>query len=52
MVGDTVRFTQGRGFGHGVGMGQFGAQAMATQGVDYRTILAFYYPQSRVEQWY
>jgi len=52
VVGDAVRFTHGRGFGHGVGMGQYGAQAMAEQGIDYRTILAFYYPESLIEQWY
>lgn len=30
--------------GHGVGMSQRGAKAMATAGKDYREILAFYYP--------
>jgi stage II sporulation protein D len=32
------------GFGHGVGMSQYGAAAMAEEGADYRTILAHYYP--------
>lgn len=34
----------GRGFGHGVGLCQFGAAGMARAGADYRTILARYYP--------
>jgi stage II sporulation protein D len=31
------------GFGHGVGMSQYGAQTMAEQGADYTAILAHYY---------
>ncbi len=34
----------GLGFGHGCGMCQYGAQAMARSGADYRKILARYYP--------
>jgi len=33
----------GEGWGHGVGMSQWGAKAMADAGADYRTILAHYY---------
>jgi stage II sporulation protein D len=33
----------GRGFGHGVGMSQWGAHAMALRGSDYRQILNHYY---------
>lgn len=32
------------GFGHDVGMSQFGANAMAQSGADYREILSHYYP--------
>lgn len=32
-----------RGFGHGVGMSQYGARAMALDGNDYQQILAHYY---------
>lgn len=32
------------GFGHGVGMSQYGAMVMAQNGSDYREILAHYYP--------
>jgi len=33
----------GSGFGHGLGMSQFGAKGMADQGYSYREILHFYY---------
>lgn len=39
----TFSFTT-RGYGHGVGMSQCGAKALAEQGADYRAILAHYYP--------
>lgn len=42
-VGDRLVF-DGRGWGHGVGMSQEGAFAMARAGWDYRAILYFYYP--------
>ena len=32
------------GYGHGVGMSQYGANYMAEQGADYKEILAWYYP--------
>ena len=33
-----------RGYGHGVGMSQYGAELMAGNGADYTQILAHYYP--------
>jgi stage II sporulation protein D len=41
--GDVLRFA-GRGWGHGVGMCQWGAKGMAEQGHTMRQILEFYYP--------
>ena len=41
-------FSFGRGFGHGVGMCQCGAQAMARQGKKAEQILGHYYPNSRI----
>lgn len=35
-----------RGYGHGVGMSQYGAQYMAKQGAEYLEILQTYYPQA------
>ena len=34
---------QGSGYGHNVGMSQYGANAMAKQGYTYQEILQFYY---------
>ena len=49
--GDDVKFT-GRGFGHGVGLSQWGAYAMAERGDDARAILARYFPGvSLVKLW-
>lgn len=39
---DTITITT-RGFGHRVGMSQYGADAMAATGANYREILAHYY---------
>ncbi len=41
--GDWARFS-GRGYGHGVGMCQWGAKGMAEQGYAARKILEFFYP--------
>lgn len=38
----------GGGFGHGIGMSQNGARAMAERGYTMEEILAYYYPGSRV----
>ncbi len=45
---ERVTFTV-RGYGHGVGMSQFGANTMASQGSNYKEILAWYYKGCRVE---
>jgi stage II sporulation protein D len=39
----VVRF-EGRGWGHGVGLSQFGAKGMADRGYAYPQILEHYYP--------
>lgn len=36
------------GYGHGVGMSQYGANVMAREGADYRAILAHYYPGTEI----
>lgn len=41
--GATVHVIRGAGFGHGVGMSQWGAYGLAERGRDYREILAHYY---------
>lgn len=44
-VGPSGAFTlQGHGYGHGIGMSQWGAYGAATQGLNALQILQFYYP--------
>lgn len=45
--GDTVVFVT-RGYGHGVGMSQYGACYMANNGADYKEILGHYYKDTVV----
>jgi stage II sporulation protein D len=40
----------GRGFGHGVGLSQWGAHEMSQRGKSYRDILSFYYDDIRVQR--
>jgi stage II sporulation protein D len=47
--GDGFRFL-GRGWGHGVGMCQWGAIEMGKEGKTYREILAHYYPGTTLER--
>ncbi|MDO4669158.1 MAG: SpoIID/LytB domain-containing protein [Butyricicoccus pullicaecorum] len=42
VTGKSYTFS-GRGWGHHVGMSQYGAKAMAEQGMNYQQILQFYY---------
>jgi stage II sporulation protein D len=46
--GGTVFLLDGRGWGHGVGMSQWGAEGYARHGFDYKQILAHYYPETHV----
>ncbi|MBQ6818147.1 MAG: stage II sporulation protein D [Clostridia bacterium] len=45
----SVTFTV-RGYGHGVGMSQYGAKVMAQQGSTYEEILSWYYPGCVLEK--
>jgi len=49
-MGGKIKF-YGRGWGHGVGMCQWGAKGMAERGASYRQILCYYYPKTRIEKW-
>ncbi len=44
----TVTF-EGKGYGHGVGMSQYGAKAMAEEGYGYEDILKFYYKDVEIK---
>ncbi len=50
-VGSTIRIS-GRGFGHGVGLCQYGAEALAHQGRGYESILSWYYPEATIRRTY
>ena len=49
--GDTVHFIAD-GYGHGIGMSQYGAEGMARQGYTYDEILRYYYTGVKLTQWY
>lgn len=49
---DKWIFKAGRGFGHGVGMCQCGAEQLARQGNSAEYILSYYYPKSDIKNIY
>lgn len=49
--GDSFTFT-GQGWGHGVGMSQYGAKGMAEAGFNYEQILTHYYTGTHLEKAY
>ena len=51
-LSDKWAFLSGRGWGHGVGMCQCGAQGMAREGKNAKQILSYYYPGSRIKSIY
>ncbi|MBR5155567.1 MAG: SpoIID/LytB domain-containing protein [Clostridia bacterium] len=51
--GDSNTFVfSGEGWGHGVGMSQYGAKGMAMAGFDYEEILTHYYTGTHIEKAY
>jgi stage II sporulation protein D len=46
----TTHVVRGAGFGHGIGMSQYGAYGMAQHGWDYKRILGHYYSGTRIGQ--
>jgi peptidoglycan hydrolase-like amidase len=51
-VGDYIEFYDGKGFGHGVGLCQWGAQGKAARGWPAMAILNFYYPGAKIAKEY
>lgn len=47
---DEPLVVKGKGYGHGVGMSQYGAVEMAKQGKNFQEILTFYYPGITIER--
>ncbi|MDO7485358.1 SpoIID/LytB domain-containing protein [Peribacillus frigoritolerans] len=50
--GDSKISIKGSGYGHGVGLSQFGAKNRAEAGQSYQDILGFYYPDTTIEKEY
>lgn len=50
-TGEFITFS-GQGWGHGVGMSQWGAKARAEEGLTYREILSYYYQGVQIESQY
>ena len=50
--GEQLTFVEGRGFGHGIGMCQYGANGLAKSGKKAAQILRFYYPESTLTRAY
>ncbi len=48
MAGDLL--VRGEGWGHGVGMSQYGARALALAGYSYGQVLGFYYPDTQLQR--
>ena len=42
-VKDNMIVLEGRGFGHGIGMSQYGANKMAEEGIGYKDIIEHYF---------
>jgi stage II sporulation protein D len=56
MISDIVRYGEdfefrGHGWGHGIGLCQWGCKAMGDKKYDYQEILHYYYPGAKVEKW-
>ena len=51
-AGDSIEFYDGRGYGHGVGLCQWGAFGMAGAGFSGEQILQFYYPGAKLHKAY
>ncbi|MEW6081901.1 MAG: SpoIID/LytB domain-containing protein [Bacillota bacterium] len=51
LEGNTVTM-KGRGFGHGVGLSQWGAWAMAQRGKSPEEIVSFYFKNTRIERFW
>jgi len=51
-LGQSLRFENGRGWGHGVGLCQWGSQQMAKEGKNSVEILRYYYPGATLVKGY
>ena len=49
LLGEKVKITT-KGYGHGVGMSQYGALGMAKEGYNYEEILNHYYKNTEIKK--
>lgn len=49
-ISNGVMHITTRGYGHGVGLSQYGANGMASEGYTYRQIISHYYPGTTIEK--
>lgn len=49
-AGPEILLVNGHGYGHGVGMSQWGAEALARKGWSHTQILAFFYPKAALRE--
>lgn len=47
---DNTIYIKTKGYGHGVGMSQYGAEAMALNGFSYKEILEYYYQGTKIKK--
>ncbi|MBB6729342.1 SpoIID/LytB domain-containing protein [Cohnella zeiphila] len=47
---DSEFIIRGKGYGHGLGMSQWGAKGLADKGYDYQSILKYYYKDVTIEK--
>jgi len=50
-IGNEV-IIKGKGFGHGIGLCQYGARELSKMGLNYEKILKFYFPGTRIKKIY
>jgi stage II sporulation protein D len=48
--GPSIDLINGRGYGHGIGLSQWGAQALSLKGWTHEQLLTFYYPSAKLKQ--
>lgn len=46
----TEYILSGGGYGHGIGMSQYGAHGMAEDGMNYKNILTYYFPGTKISK--
>jgi stage II sporulation protein D len=51
-VKDNKIYFYGKGWGHGVGLCQWGANELTKQGKSFREVIEYYYPKAKIKKLY